>query len=77
MLIAADEFGLQILCEYIQEFLIENQKEFLQYDLVKSLEIVFQYETFTKLKVSYLKMICQKPDILFGTDEYLHYQHKY
>jgi len=71
LLVATEELGLNILSEYIQEFLIENQKEFLQNDPVGILEISFQHETFTTLKDYCLETICQEPEVLFGTDKIL------
>ncbi|GBB89312.1 hypothetical protein RclHR1_00160028 [Rhizophagus clarus] len=71
LLIATEELGLNILNEYIQEFLIENQNELLHNNPIEILEVVFQYEAFTKLKDNLLKTICQKPKILFGTDKIL------
>ncbi|RIA80319.1 BTB/POZ protein, partial [Glomus cerebriforme] len=50
LLVATEEFGLNNLSEYIQKFLIENQKEFLRNDPIGILETVIQHETFTTLK---------------------------
>jgi len=69
LLIATDEFGLNTLGEYIQEFLINNKEEFLQKDPIGILENVFQHETFATLKDYCLETICQKPDILFETEK--------
>ncbi|GBB89319.1 hypothetical protein RclHR1_00160035 [Rhizophagus clarus] len=71
LLVATEELGLNILSEYVQEFLIENKKEFLQHDPIGILEATFQHETFTTLKDYALETICQEPNILFGTDEIL------
>ena len=71
LLVATDEFGLNSLSEYIQEFLIENQEEFLQNDPIKILEIIFQYESFATLKEYCLKIICQNPGNLFENDKML------
>ena len=70
LLVATEELGLNILSEYIQEFLIENQKEFLQNDPVGILENSFQHD-FTTLKNYCLETICQEPEVLFGTDKIL------
>ena len=71
LLVATEELGLNILSEYIQEFLIENQKEFLENDPIGILKISFQHETFTALKDYCLETICQEPNVLFGTDKIL------
>jgi hypothetical protein len=70
-LLATEELGLNIVSEYIQEFLIENQKEFLQNNPVGILEVATQHETFTTLRNYALETICQEPNILFGTDKIL------
>ncbi|GBB89313.1 hypothetical protein RclHR1_00160029 [Rhizophagus clarus] len=71
LLVAADEFGINVLSEYTQELLIKNFKDFLQSDPIGVLELVFQNEAFTTLKVCCLETICQEPEILFGTDKIL------
>ncbi|EXX71411.1 hypothetical protein GLOIN_2v1784502 [Rhizophagus irregularis DAOM 181602=DAOM 197198] len=71
LLVATDELGLNILSEYIQEFLIKNQKKFLQNDPIGILEVAFQHETFTMLRDYGLEAICEEPNILFGTDKIL------
>ncbi|CAB4397458.1 unnamed protein product [Rhizophagus irregularis] len=71
LLVATEELGLNILNEFIQEFLIENQNEYLQNDPLGVLELVSQHETFTNLKDSLLEIICHEPKILFGTDKIL------
>ncbi|RIA92258.1 hypothetical protein C1645_820944 [Glomus cerebriforme] len=71
LLIAADEFGINTLSEFIQEFLIDNLKEFLENNPNEILEIIFQHEALTTLKDDFLETICQDPDVLFGTDKFL------
>ncbi|CAB4407589.1 unnamed protein product [Rhizophagus irregularis] len=68
LLVATEELGLNILNEFIQEFLID---EYLQNDPLGVLELVFQHETFTNLKDILLEIICHEPKILFGTDKIL------
>ncbi|CAB4431911.1 unnamed protein product [Rhizophagus irregularis] len=71
LLVATEELGLNILGEYIQEFLVKNQKKFLQNDPIGILEVAFQHENFTTLRDCGLEAICQEPNILFGTDKIL------
>lgn len=73
LLISTDEFGLHTLNEHLQEFIVNNQKgkELLQNDPVGILEIVFQHESLTTLHNYCIEIICQEPDILFGTDKIL------
>ncbi|POG65116.1 hypothetical protein GLOIN_2v438827 [Rhizophagus irregularis DAOM 181602=DAOM 197198] len=65
LLVATEELGLNILSEYIQEFLIK------QNDPIGILEVAFQHENFTTLRGYGLEAICQDPYILFGTDKIL------
>jgi len=46
LLTTANEFELYSLVKHIQEFLLENQKEFIQNNVIKFLENVFQGEIF-------------------------------
>ncbi|CAB4431912.1 unnamed protein product [Rhizophagus irregularis] len=69
LLVATEELGLNILSEYIQEFLIKNQKKFLQNDPIGILEVAFQHETYATLRDYGIEAICQEPNILFGTDK--------
>ncbi|POG59446.1 hypothetical protein GLOIN_2v1487822 [Rhizophagus irregularis DAOM 181602=DAOM 197198] len=71
LLIATDELGLQTLSEHVQEYLINNQKIFLNDDPVGILEITSQHESFVTLKNDCLEKICQHPDILFSGDNVL------
>ncbi|GBC03813.1 hypothetical protein RclHR1_05330012 [Rhizophagus clarus] len=68
LLTTANEFELNSLVKHIQEFLIDNQKEFIQNNAVKFLENIFQSESFEliqiivwkifgKLQIYYLKKI--------------------
>ncbi|POG78972.1 hypothetical protein GLOIN_2v1472655 [Rhizophagus irregularis DAOM 181602=DAOM 197198] len=68
LLVATEELGLNILNEFIQEFLIEYLQNT---DPLGVLELVFQHKTFTNLKDSLLEIICHEPKILFGTDKIL------
>ncbi|CAB4400149.1 unnamed protein product [Rhizophagus irregularis] len=69
LLVATEELGLNILSEYIQEFLIKNQKKILQNDPIGILEVAFQHETYATLRDYGIEAICQEPNILFGTDK--------
>src|SRR5436190_22806773 len=71
LLIAVDELNIQPLISHIQEYLIEHQTEFLQQNPTGILETVYQHETFTDLWNSCLKVICEKPKILFNSDKFI------
>jgi hypothetical protein len=51
--------------------MINNQKEFLQNDPIEIIEIIFQHESLTMLQNNCIEIICQEPNILFGTDKIL------
>ncbi|GBC01814.1 hypothetical protein RclHR1_04340011 [Rhizophagus clarus] len=71
LLIAVDELNIQSLVSYIQEFLIEHQTEFLQQNPTGILETVYQHETFTDLWNFCLEKICEDPEILFSSENFI------
>src|SRR5688572_3540448 len=71
LLIAVDELNIQQLIPHIQEFLIENQTEFLHQNPIGILETVYQHETFTDLWNFCLEKICDGPKILFNSDKFI------
>jgi hypothetical protein len=71
LLIAVDELNIQTLIPCIQEYIIYHQDEFLQQNPIEILEIVYQVyqcDTFSGLWDIFLETICDKPDILFNSD---------
>uniref|UniRef100_U9UY73 BTB domain-containing protein n=1 Tax=Rhizophagus irregularis (strain DAOM 181602 / DAOM 197198 / MUCL 43194) TaxID=747089 RepID=U9UY73_RHIID len=62
LLTTTNEFELHSLVKYIQEFLIDNQKEFIKNNAMKFLENIFQSETFELLRNYCLEIICDTPD---------------
>ena len=71
LLIAVDELNIQPLISHIQEFLIEHQAGFLQQNPTGILETVYQHETFTDLWNFCLEVICEEPNILFNSDNFI------
>jgi hypothetical protein len=71
LLIAVDEFNIQQLISYIQEYLIEHQIEFLHQNPIGILETVYQHEAFTDLWNICLEKICEEPKILFNSDKFI------
>ncbi|RGB39405.1 hypothetical protein C1646_664663 [Rhizophagus diaphanus] len=71
LLIAVDELNVNSLISHVQEFLIEHQTEFLQQNPTGILEIIYQYETFTDLWNFCLGKICEKPKILFSSENFI------
>src|SRR6266536_399517 len=69
---AVDELNIQTLIPCIQEYLINNQYEFLQQNPIEILETfyqVYQHDTFTGLWNLTLETICEKPEIIFNSDK--------
>jgi hypothetical protein len=71
LLIAMDELNIHSLISHIQEFLIEFQTEFLTQDPTGILETVYQRETFTDLWNFCLKKVCNEPEILFSSENFI------
>src|SRR3954471_22972590 len=70
LLKTANEFELHSLVKYIQEFLVNNQEEFIKDNMVKILENC-QSETFELVRNYCLEIICKKPNILFENNTFL------
>ncbi|CAB4420309.1 unnamed protein product [Rhizophagus irregularis] len=71
LLMVVDELNIHSLITYIQEYLIENQTEFLHQNPTGILETVYQHETFTDLWNFCLEKICEEPKILFNSDNFI------
>ena len=71
LLIAVDELNIQQLISHIQEFLVEQQTEFLNQNPTGILETVYQHERFTDLWNFCLENICDEPKILFDSDKFI------
>src|SRR5579862_8718481 len=68
LLIAVDELNIQQLVSHIQEYLIENQTEFLHQNLADIFETFHQNEKFMQFC---LEKICENPKILFNSDKFV------
>ncbi|RIA84560.1 BTB/POZ protein, partial [Glomus cerebriforme] len=66
-----NEFELYSLVKYIQEFLINNQKVFIQNNAIKFLENIFQCETFELIRNYCLEIISEIPDVLFKNNTFI------
>ena len=71
LLIAVDELNIQSLISHIQEFLIDHQTEFLHQNPTGILETVYQHETFTNLWNFCLEKVCEEPQILFSSENFI------
>ncbi|RGB38431.1 hypothetical protein C1646_665385 [Rhizophagus diaphanus] len=68
--IAVNEFNIQPLINYIQEYLIKHHDELLRKNPVGTLETIHQNNIFTDLLNSSFKKICEEPQILFDSDKF-------
>ncbi|CAB4389849.1 unnamed protein product [Rhizophagus irregularis] len=71
LLIAVDELNIHPLVSHIQEFLIQQQTEFLYQNPTGILETVYQHESFTDLWNFCLEKICEEPKVLFNSDKFI------
>ncbi|CAB4424716.1 unnamed protein product [Rhizophagus irregularis] len=68
LLIAVDELNIQTLITCIQEYLIDHHYRILHHNPIEALETVYQLDTFSGLFDFFLEAICDRPEILFNTD---------
>ncbi|KAF0424047.1 btb/poz domain-containing protein 19-like [Gigaspora margarita] len=71
LLVAADELLIQKLTDFIQEFLIKNSCKFLQQSPIKMIHFITDNKQFNELNETYLEAICEKPKLLFDSEEFL------
>ncbi|RGB35308.1 hypothetical protein C1646_742341 [Rhizophagus diaphanus] len=70
-MIISNELMLTKLTELTEDFIIENQQQFLQNDPVGILKIVYYYKSLAKLQEFCLDKICSEPEILFNSDKFV------
>ncbi|CAI2186482.1 17586_t:CDS:2 [Funneliformis geosporum] len=70
LILASDELLLDELVTSVQEYLIKNQAEWLQQNLFKVLQIVFQLESCKLLQNYCLVTICDEPDFFFDSPKF-------
>jgi hypothetical protein len=70
LLIIVDEFKIQILIRFIQEYLIKNYKEFLRQNRVRILDYFYQNESVTDLWNHCFGSICDEIEIFFNSDKF-------
>ncbi|CAG8726082.1 7500_t:CDS:2, partial [Racocetra fulgida] len=65
LLFASDEFGLTKLIDHVQQYFVENHKDFLQQDPAKMLHVVARHEALDEIRKHSLETIGTKPEIIF------------
>ncbi|RGB30587.1 hypothetical protein C1646_793610 [Rhizophagus diaphanus] len=71
LLMALDELNFHSLIPHVQEYLINHQDEFMQQNPIEILETVYQHESFTDLWNYCLERICEEPEMLFNSDNFI------
>ncbi|KAF0428771.1 BTB/POZ protein [Gigaspora margarita] len=71
ILIAADELYLDSLLKRVDDYLIYKHADFLRKDPGQILQIIFKYEPCSKFRDLCLKTICESPEILFSSPDFL------
>ncbi|CAG8483910.1 232_t:CDS:2 [Paraglomus occultum] len=70
VLIATDELELLGLLNDVQQYIIKKKDEFLTDNPVKILRKIWLHEAFIPLRNICIDIICNKPSILFDSDEF-------
>ncbi|PKC73062.1 BTB-domain-containing protein [Rhizophagus irregularis] len=71
ILIAADELNLQKLIFHVEQYLLENQYDYIRKDPIKILKITFRHEVCSILRDYCFEVICEDPNLLFKSKEFL------
>jgi len=71
IMVVSDEFNLLRLTKLIEDFIIENHRQFLQNDPVGIFQIVYYHQTFNNIQKFCLETICYEPKILFNSDKFI------
>ncbi|EXX57371.1 hypothetical protein GLOIN_2v1557202 [Rhizophagus irregularis DAOM 181602=DAOM 197198] len=72
LLLAADELNIQQLSSYIQEYLIENNADFLRQNPSEILEIIFHERNAFEILCDFcVERICAEPKNWFNSDKFL------
>src|SRR6266496_1418699 len=70
-LLPSDELGLQPLVAYIQDTLIKNHYNFINENVIETIELTYQKVSFDKLWKYCLQQICYNPNNLFKSTKFL------
>ncbi|GBB83322.1 hypothetical protein RclHR1_10050005 [Rhizophagus clarus] len=70
LLVTSDELLIDELVTFIQEYLIENQTEWLKNNFVEILHTIFKLESCKRLLDYCLESICENPESLLNSPEF-------
>ncbi|KAG9306435.1 hypothetical protein G9A89_003545 [Geosiphon pyriformis] len=74
ILVAADEFFLEEIIDYIQDHLIENYSKSLQQNFIAVHQTAYLFASFTKLQDYCKDLLTGFPTILFKSDDFISFQ---
>jgi hypothetical protein len=70
LLVASDELLIEELVAFVQEYLIENQPDWLQNNFDKVFHTVFKFENCKQLQDYCLEFICEDPEPFFNSPDF-------
>ncbi|RHZ62246.1 hypothetical protein Glove_341g24 [Diversispora epigaea] len=73
ILVASEELFLQKVVTVIKQYLFDHQSEFLTSDPIRFFQTVFLYDACKPLRDFCLQEICENPQIIFGSSDYLRF----
>ena len=73
IIIAADEFELHTVVQQIEEHLLQKESD---WQFPKDFITICQYDNFTNLYKLALDLVCENPEILFKSKEFLKMKEK-
>jgi hypothetical protein len=68
---AVDELNINSLVLQIENYLIKDESDFLFQNPVEILETAYQHKLFKNLLNAYLEKICEEPEKLFNSDNFI------
>jgi hypothetical protein len=69
-MVLSGELMLKNLTKLTEDFIIENQQQFLQNDPVGNLQVIYCCKSLVKLQEFCLDKVCYEPKILFNSDKF-------
>ena len=67
---ASDELNIDILNDHILEFFTQESSRLINEDPVETLNITFELDIFTHLRSTFLRIICENPEILTKSEKF-------
>ena len=71
LLIASDEFLIEELFQYVQDYLIKEQSDWVQQNFVLIMNVIFDLPNYEKLQEYCITSICIDPLLTFSSNNFL------